>query len=259
MALLTRSTLKNLFKRGSVPTEVNFADLIDSTVNKVDDGFAQDPEKGFMLSPHGENKRLISFFESMRDPDAAFSISLNPNNNKGLSFNDSTGDSVLFLRDGGYVGVGTTLPNYRLEVNGMAGMAGRIGTFMTGQVPADGRWHPVLLDLEGVQAFEVVAQAGGRLGRGKYAFTHAIAVSVYGKGNIQQLKASFGWFFQKIKFRWRKEEGTDNTFRLEVRTSGNYGFLDEEEKQPAQIRFYIMKLWDANLHNQNNKFVSHKK
>ena len=252
MALLTRSTLKNLFKRGLVPTEVNFSDLIDSTFNKVDDGFAQDPEKGLMLSVAGPNKRLMSFFESMRDADSVFNVSLNPNNHKGLSFNDANNDSILFLRDNGNIGIGTLTPNHRLEVNGMAAMAGRIGTFVSGDIPADGKWHPLLIDLEGANAFEIVAYAGGRKERGKYAFTYATAVSVYGKGSIHHVKASFGWFFQKIKFRWRREE--NNRYRLDARTAGHYGFLDLEEKQPAQMRFYIMKLWDGSLAHTGNKF-----
>ena len=78
MTLLTRSTLKNLFARGSVPSEVNFSDFIDSTINKVDDGFSQSAEHGFMLAPQGSNRKLMSFFDSIRDSNAAFSLSLNP-------------------------------------------------------------------------------------------------------------------------------------------------------------------------------------
>ena len=100
MTLLTRSTLKNLFTRGSVPTEVNFSDFIESTVNKVDDGFSQSPEHGFMLAPQGANRKLMSFFESIRDPNAAFSLSLNPTrHSKGLSLDDAEHNSILFLRD----------------------------------------------------------------------------------------------------------------------------------------------------------------
>ena len=242
MALLTRSTLKNLFKRGMVPSEVNFADLIDSTLNKVDDGFSQSTTEGFMLAPQGPNNRLLSFYESIRDPNAAFTMSMNPTpHSHGLSFNDDENNSMLFLRKGGNVGIGTTLPNFKLEVNGMTGMAGRVGTFAVGDIPADGRWHPIVTDLEGVQAFDIIAYAGGRSGRGKYALSQAIAVATYGRGTVRHVKASYGLFWRKISFRW---VGAETNFRLEAKTAGNYGYLDKEEKQQAKLRFWVSKLWD---------------
>lgn len=242
MALLTRSTLKNLFKRGMVPSEVNFADLIDSTVNKVDDGFSQSSTDGFMLAPQGPNKRLMSFYESIRDPNAAFTLSMNPSpHSEGLSFNDDENNSMLFLRKGGNVGIGTTIPKFKLEVDGMAGMNGRVGTFAVGEIPADGRWYPIVSDLEGVQAFEIIAYAGGAKGRGKYALSHATALATYGKGKIKHVKASYGLFWRKIRFRWTGEE---TNFRLEAKTAGNYGYLDKEEKRQAVLRFWISKLWD---------------
>lgn len=242
MALLTRSTLKNLFKRGMVPTEVNFADLIDSTVNKVDDGFSQSSTEGLMLATQGPNKRLMSFYESIRDPQASFSVSMNPTpHSEGLSFNDGENESLLFLRKGGNVGIGTTLPNFKLEVNGMLGANGRVGTFVQGEIPADGRWHPIVSDLEGVQAFEIIAHAAGRKKRAKYALTYAIATATYGQGVVKHVKASYGLLWRKISFRWT---GTETNFRLEAKTAGNYGYLDKEEKKQAVIRFWVSKLWD---------------
>lgn len=244
MSLLTRGALKNLFKRGSVPTEVGFSDLIDSTVNKIDDGFAQSSTEGFMLSPKGPDQKLMSFFESMRDSEAAFSMSMNPNrHSQGLSFNAGK-DSALFLRSDGNVGIGTTMPNFKMEVDGMLGTKGRIGTFLAGKIDADARWHSVIKDLDGVQAFEIIAYVGGRPGRGKYGLTHAIALSTHGKGKIQQIRASYGWLWQKIKFRWA---GTEDNYRLEVRSAGNYGFLDDDNKHKVQIHFYVTQLWDEKL------------
>jgi hypothetical protein len=250
MGLLTRSTLKNLFKRGNVPNEVNFSDLIDSTVNKVDDGFALSTTEGWMLSPQGQDQRLMSFYDSIRDPYSALNISVNPNrHSKGVSLNTydkekddgKTYTSVLFLRDNGNIGIHTTIPRYRLEVKGMVGSEGRVGIYKTGEVPADGRWHPILEDLQGLKAYEIFAQAVGRKGRGRYAMTQAVAIGMYGKGTIEGIKASYGWFFQKIKFRWC---GNVDGYRLEICTAGNYGFTDEQNRQPATIRYYISKLWD---------------
>ena len=38
MALINRNTLKNYFKKGGFAKENHFVDLIDSTLNSVDDG-----------------------------------------------------------------------------------------------------------------------------------------------------------------------------------------------------------------------------
>ena len=256
MTLLTRSTLKNLFTRGSVPTEVNFSDFIDSTVNKVDDGFSQSPEHGFMLAPQGPNRKIMSFFESIRDPQAAFSLSLNPNrHSKGLSIDDAEHNSILFLRETGDVGIGTTTPQYKLEVNGMAGMAGRVGTYASGEVKANGEWQTILDELEGIQAFELVAQAGAREGRGKYAFTYAVALSNYGSGTIKHIRSTYsrvlGPLFHRISFRWFKSD--DGTYQLQVRTVQNYGFLDEKGSKPAKIRYYVSKLWDHTMIQEEKK------
>lgn len=249
MTLLTRSTLKNLFTRGAVPTEVNFSDFIDSTVNKVDDGFSQSAEHGFMLAPQGSNRKLMSFFESIRDPQAAFSLSLNPTRYaKGLSVDDAEHESVLFLKDTGQIGIGTKTPQFKLEVNGMMGVNGRVGTFASGSVNADGEWQTIVDRLEGIQAFEVIAQASGKEGRGKYALTHAIALSNYGVGKIRQLRSThsrvLGPLFHKISLRWSK--GSDG-YRLQVKTTQNYGYVDDKDEKRAQIKYYVTKLWDTTM------------
>jgi hypothetical protein len=250
MTLLTRSTLKNLFTRGAVPSEVNFSDFIDSTINKVDDGFSQSPDHGFMLAPQGANRKLLSFFESIRDSNAAFSLSLNPSrHSKGLSIDDAQHKSVLFLRDSGNIGIGTTTPNYKLEVNGMAGMDGRVGTFASGTVKANGEWQTIVDRLEDISAFEVIAQAGAREGRGRYAFTHAFCFSNFGSGKIEQTRTTFRkapWHrvFDRVSLRWI--EGEDG-YQLQVRTFQNYGYLDDNDDKPALIRYYVSKLWDHSM------------
>ena len=41
-----RDELKEHFKNGRLPTEQHFAHLIDSTINKQEDGFSKDEENG---------------------------------------------------------------------------------------------------------------------------------------------------------------------------------------------------------------------
>ncbi len=254
MTLLTRSTLKNLFKRGSVPSEVNFSDLIDSSVNKIDDGFAQSQEHGMMLSPQGKNRKLMSFFESIRDPEAVFSISLSPERgSKGVSIDDANHESILFLKDNGHIGLGTTSPQFKLDVAGMAGMAGRVGTFATGEVKADGEWQTILSELEGINAFELIAQASGPENRGKYALTHAIALCNYGSGVIKQTKSTYSKafaLFHRISFRWVSNGGE---YKLQVKTTQSYGTKTVKGVSHCKIKYYITKLWDTSMLDEDKK------
>ena len=55
-----RNTLKNYFKKGRLPSSVHFADLIDSMVNKIDDGFNKQPDTGLELAPEGEMETVLS-------------------------------------------------------------------------------------------------------------------------------------------------------------------------------------------------------
>ncbi|MEM7106098.1 MAG: hypothetical protein AAF502_23400 [Bacteroidota bacterium] len=242
MSLRNRNTLKNFFKRGSYPTEVNFSDLIDSTVNKVDDGFSMNADYGMMLSPQGASRKLLSFYENMRDKNPAWGLILNPDNRaSGLSFEEEGGESRMFIQKGGNVGVGTTSPLYKLDVRGMAGMAGRIGTFATGQVLGDGKWHSIVSNLNGNHAFEVIAQISGIKGRGRYAMTHATCLSNYGGGrhSIKTNKAYYRWFWNKIDVRFK---GSTFNYDLQVRTWSNYGTgLDD---LPRMIVYRVCKLWD---------------
>ena len=62
MPIQNRKSLKGYFKKGQLPTEGHFHDLIDSSINKVDDGMSKTMEDGLMLAPIGESRKLISFF-----------------------------------------------------------------------------------------------------------------------------------------------------------------------------------------------------
>lgn len=65
MAMKDRNTLKNYFRKGNLPSEANFENLIDSSVNKIDDGFSKTEDEGLMLSNIGESEKIISFYENI--------------------------------------------------------------------------------------------------------------------------------------------------------------------------------------------------
>ncbi|PJJ60784.1 hypothetical protein [Hymenobacter chitinivorans] len=275
--LKNRKELKDYFKRGAMPTEESFANLIESVVNRRDDGFEKSPEAGLMLAATDEFRRLLAFYKDMRklQEDApAWLLELLQNESEGqaagLSFSElqtgtaaledpaaydcgcddevgpgtATGPktvSRLVLQPGGNVGIGTTRPTERLDVNGFVASRGRIGTYPGAQpgnaaIPADRQWYPIISGLDGLHAFEIVAAAYGPLGKGRYALTHATALSAFGKSRsrIYRQNAWFRGWFQKIQFRWT---GELHNYSLEMRSASNYG-------PQGQIVYSITHLFD---------------
>lgn len=242
MALMNRRTLKNFFKRGSLPTEVNFADLIDSTLNKVDDGISKNIEAGLMISPTGTSNKLMSFYNNIKDKNPAWNIGLNEGRTDGLTISEGHNQPRLFIQNGGNIGIGTVSPQTKLDVNGMVAMHGRIGTYKKGQVPADGKWHTIIENLDYMQAFEVMSYVQSKQGRGKYALLHAIAVSTFGgpsRSAITKTSAYYRFFWNKLSIRW---SGDIHNYSLQVRTATNYGF--KEDGYQRMITYRLTKLWD---------------
>jgi hypothetical protein len=241
MALLNRQTLKSYFKKGSFPSEVHYAHLIDSMLNVVDDGIGRGVDEGFRLTPQGISRRLLSFFSGPREKQADWVVAFN--DKEGLQFQRPGQEPVLFLDKDTRVGIGTSNPLQTLDVKGTCGMESRTGTFKRGKVPADGKWHNLMAGLDGIQAFEIMAMAGGRPGSGKYALTHAIALSTFGgfwsKSAIKATTAHYGGFFNRLQLRW---SGTVHDFSLQARTRSHYG-IEEQTGEPYAINFHIVRLW----------------
>ena len=249
MDLFNRLSLKNFFKKGSVPTEVHFSNLIDSTINKIDDGFSKTVEDGLKLTPTNESGRLLSFYDGVKGASSSplWNFTVNPTEaSRGLSIGEKSDNGRLYLREGGNIGIDTLKPMHKLEVNGTVASKTKIGVFNeVNQVAADGEWHIVLDELDDCQAFEIVAKAQGVKHRGKYAISHAIAVSTHGNvsSNIRVTQAFYGWIWHRIKFRWQKSQ--NGFYRLEIKTVGHYGMDDNHEV--INIKCHITSLWDKSL------------
>lgn len=251
-----RETLKQYFRRGSLPTEQSFADLIDSAVNRLDDGFTFAPEYGLQVTATEDQARLVAFYRDLKALEAknpAWFMELPAEAGAGgLSFSTAaapapdgtvpppaagTGTPRLHLHAGGNVGIGTTAPTDRLDVRGFVASQGRIGTYAAGsEVPADGQWHPIVTGLDGLHAFEIVAAAYGPVGKGRYALTHATALSAFGRSRsrIYRRDAWFWGWFQKIQFRWT---GTLHSYGLDMRTASSFG-------PGSTITYHVTHLFD---------------
>ena len=253
--LLNRDSLKQLFSKGKFPTENHFAHLIDSTVNRMEDGLGKSADDGLQLAPRGEAGQVLSVYERMDKPLPDWQIKLlKTSGARGLSFdkvgtdvdNEPSSKSRLFMSDEGNIGVGTTAPRLPLHVAATVGTQARVGTRAYGLVPGDGEWHDILPGLTGVQAFEVVARIDGPVGRGKYAITTATAVSAFGgksaRNRIRQTRAYYGWFWNRIELRWH---GELYNYALQVRTRNHYGFDDAGNL--SFIKFHVTDLQDQRL------------
>lgn len=126
-----RTALKSYFVKNAIPTEANFADLVDAVINQKEDGIAKLPGEPLSLQAEGADtslKKVINFFRSFGDLKPAWTLSLNPRANPGVpgtarpgwSIGDADGNSRLFLDQAtGHLGLGTVETGpYRLSVQG---------------------------------------------------------------------------------------------------------------------------------------------
>ncbi|MDO7883973.1 hypothetical protein [Hymenobacter cheonanensis] len=268
-SLKSRKTLKSYFVSGSLPTQQNFADLIESMVNRLDDKAELPPQREPLPGPNPGGDEppanqptdsvalyqqvpratspnwLVGLETGVQPPGLDISEGVEPTTAADLAAAATPGSrpgiSRLHLQVGGNVGIGTTAPTAQLEVNGFVASQGRRGTYADAQcpgteVPADGQWHPILRGLDGLHAFEIVAAAYGPAGRGRYALTQATALSAYGKSQsrVYRRDAWFWGWFQKIQFRWT---GALHDYGLDMRTASSFG-------PDARIVYHITHLFD---------------
>ncbi len=260
MAKQNRKTLKNYFGKGNLPTESQFADLIDSALNLLDDRFDHTSEDGFKITTTGDNEGLFSFYDGDNPQEPLWTMGLEESRDelifRNRNINPETGkpDTTLSLGQG-KIGINKDNPQTELDVNGVVSAAGRQGTFRTGLVPADGKWHDMTGELEGCRAFEVMAGAG-KITTGKYALLHAIAINAHHpegwlfnlfnwKRRIRSTQSYYRSIRDKLKIRWKAVRQHDRNilYRMEIRSNSDYG-------KDIRIQYSLTDLWfDPLMHN----------
>ncbi|MFQ6026088.1 MAG: hypothetical protein ACE5Q6_01080 [Dehalococcoidia bacterium] len=258
MAKQNRQTLIGYFKKGSIPTQDQFEDLVDSTVNIIDDGLYKTPQDGLKLSQYQDGK-LISFYKNSLVSNPLYFLNLDQDDN--LILRGGRQRKILLLPEPGEpepeesqeqlkVGINIDAPENELHVGGVIRSEGRIGVASkVGQqkleVSADGVWHSITGTLNGCQAFEVMAGVGGRQREGRYALTHAFALNTYNpkgwlfnflnlKKRIRYQSAYYRSRADKLRLRWK--DGEDHSYSLQIKSNTHYG-------DDIKIRYYLTKLW----------------
>jgi hypothetical protein len=117
-----RNTLKGFFKKGAIPSQENFADLIDSAINQADDGIAKLPNDPLRINASGPGENVLNFYQKAADSKRAWALSLNSGDatpKAGLNISSIAKGSRLFIDyDSGKVGIGSSTPRASLDVNG---------------------------------------------------------------------------------------------------------------------------------------------
>ncbi|MGB1274395.1 MAG: hypothetical protein ACPG77_01495 [Nannocystaceae bacterium] len=123
-----RAELKSYFVKNAIPTENNFADLIDATIVQASDGVAKPAGEPLSIEAVGDDtsrKQVLNFYQTFVDNGPTFSLELNPRSNpndansarSGLSISDAAGSSRLFIdAQNGNLGIGTNTPAHAFHV-----------------------------------------------------------------------------------------------------------------------------------------------
>jgi hypothetical protein len=247
MTWRNRETLRSYFGDGTLPTQAHFGDLIDSTLNMVDEGFRKTIANGNELYAPVGHHNLLSFYRDQSPQQALWRVSLGAQQDQ-LQFQPGDSASPVLSLDAQHgVGIGTAAPQATLDVRGTVGSQGRRGMLPLAQerLLANGGWQDLTGDLEGCQAFEVVAGAGCA-GTGHFGLVHAIAMSAYNPGGwlawtserrgIRRTQAWWGRRCDRLQLRWRGTHGRKAAYRLQIRTGCNFG-------DQVQIQAHVTQLW----------------
>jgi len=283
--IASRKDLIKYFEKGNLPTAEHFEKLINSNFNKADDRLDIDDDSGLMIYPTVDGE-LVSFFENSDDENAKYHISISSHGifiselkDRNQKDNGQEIPPEFFIEaSSGRMGVGTNTPQQKLDVNGLIASKGHVGTFKSGNFPADGQWYNIFDEnLKEVHAFQIMAYAKGKRNHGKYSLLHAIASSVYGRSKISKTVSHYGHSSNRINIRWvckaskieagqmEKEEkkwhekiydwfcalfeSKTLEYNLQMRTMRHYGANAKANPEDKNIKVYykITQLWSPNF------------
>jgi len=248
MEKIDRNTLKNKFKKGKMPSEQDFSNLIDSMVNILEEGFNKTSKDGLIISQLMGTGRLLSFYKNIAVDEPEWFLELSMNENKlhfgtrayprvlSLYSHSNSDDNQNNLRVA--VGINKENPQATLDVEGTIASTGRRGKTGDMAVLADGDWYDITSVLTGCEAFEIVAGVGGQDADGKYALLHAVALNTFnGKSSINAQDAHFGNKCNRIELRWQAvpEQGPFH-FKLQMRAQCCFG-------KDIWIKYHLTRLW----------------
>lgn len=222
-----RSTLKEYFKKGAIPTDANFADLIDSMLNQEEDNLAKLPNDPLRITATGTDEALLNFYRTEKNEDKlSWQIKQKPGGKAGLSISEDAGNRLFVESGTGKVGLGTTTPLQTLDVRGRVnvdnGVIQRGGTAITNvsdlglYSQVDKNWIRIVTTNAPIRFF-----TDGGIGTRMSLSVEADKVVV--NGNLQ-LSGNNDFITQQGMLRMGTTDGSNTTSGKVVGAIGFWGF-----------------------------------
>ncbi len=191
-----RAELKGYFQKGDVPTEAQFAELIDSMSNIEDDGQVQHTPDGWAFYPQRDGGLELGLYKDSPETGGAKPAwRLRVTDDKKLLICNEKEETVVEMAQDKTV----TIPGGEEPPT----PAGEEGYFT---IPADKKWHDVPVDFlkggSGCRVFSIYASCNDHIGL--CYLTHATAVWMsYNEQHIRSHQKHWWGWTGAVKVRWQ--------------------------------------------------------
>lgn len=211
---IDRETLKSYFKKGMIPTEEQFAALIDSLHNIREDGEVRVTESnGLILYPFDKGKQVATVYsENLASHDALPLWFIAIGEEGALEIRNAEGELVLMLGQNGSLTVSGNQKAACYMSDEGEELSFDVGNLC--KVVADGCWHDLPVEhadnarsREGFRMYHISA-CWYHPRSGKYAVCEAFASHSNGRRRKIQSSRKHWWGWSgKIKLRWQLHDG----------------------------------------------------
>lgn len=198
-----RKTLKGYFKKGNIPTEEQFAALIDSVPNLAEDGQAVRDADGWPFYPEAGRPLQIRLHEAEKAP-AAWTLCLTPEN--GLAVRNAQGETVAEIGQDGHI----VLPDKEEsgKKDGTEPVPGEKTEEEYAVLAADKQWHDLVTVTDRVfRMYDVfLLLHDPDTGAGKVTRAAALCLNSVDCRIESKRKHWWGWS-GGVRLRWQERDG----------------------------------------------------
>jgi hypothetical protein len=217
-----RTDLYDKFRQGAIPSGADFADLIRSQLNLLDDGIdvSEDPKEPVCLRAHGENDNFLDLATSGGTKKWRISGRCEDKSREGFNITAGNLNRLYIERETGNVGINTDKPTAKLHV------------IQNSAIDA------LRVDDEGTDQTPFVIDSLGRAGLGTGNPIAKLHINYAGSGDILRVDDQDG----------------DST-PLIIDETGNIGIGFAESKTKLAVNGGV-SIGTADFHGENNLYVA---